>query len=90
MSTDTPITKREMEGLLHGVHQRLDNYEKRFDRLETSLNQRCDHLDDLVETVASEVNSISTILEPLVPVQHDHEQRISRLERGYTRLILKS
>ena len=46
--------------------------------------------DDLLETVATEVNSISTLLEPTIPMQHAHEQRISRLERGYTRLILKS
>ncbi len=48
------------------------------------------HHDDLLETIATEVNSFSMITEPIVPVQHDHEERIGRLERGYTRLLLKS
>lgn len=62
-----------------GVQETLHDHEKRFD-----------HHDELLEALATEVNAISTILEPLVPVQRDHEERISRLERGYAQLILKS
>lgn len=96
-SDQAPVTKKEMAELLtefrDDIHDRLDRHERRFDSIDQGLdqlNKRIDRLDDLIETVATEVNSISTILEPLIPVQHDHEQRISRLERGYTRLILKS
>ena len=64
---------------VNSVQETLHGHEKRFD-----------HHDELLEALATEVNSISLILEPLVPVQHDHEERISRLERGYTRLILKA
>ncbi len=78
---------------VHATQEILHRHDKRFDQLDTLLDRfdtRLNHFDDLLETVASEVNTVSTIIEPLVPVQRDHEERISRLERGYTRMLLKS
>lgn len=82
------------------VHDQLDEHEKRFTsidgrftNIDGSLQEIKDtlrHHDDLIETVAREVNTLVTSLEPVLPAQHDHEERIGRLERGFTRLILKS
>ena len=74
---------REFEARLE---KRFEKIDQRFESVEAHLA----HHDDLLETIATEVSETQNILAPLVPKQTSHEERISRLERGYSRLILRS
>lgn len=83
----------EHEKRFTNIDNQLVKVENRFTTIDHTLKEIKEtlrHHDDLIETVAREVNTLVTSSEPLVPVQYDHEERISRLERGYTRILLKS
>ncbi len=67
------------------VTTRLD----RHDELLANIHGKLTHHDDLLETIAAEVSDVQNTLAPLIPEHKNHEERIVRLERGYTRLILR-
>lgn len=83
----TPVTKQM---IVEFITEYMQAFEERQNKHFESIHRQLNHHDDLLETISTEVSETQNILTPLVPKQSNHEERIARLERGYTRLILRS
>jgi chromosome segregation ATPase len=76
----------DMHEQFGNIREQFKNMDTRFARVEKKLNEH----DELLEMIASEVSGTQNLLNELAPARKDHETRITRLERGFTKLILKS
>ncbi len=82
------------------IHEKLTEHDRQFVQIHEvlidhttqlkSIHKTLHEHDDLLEMIAGEVSGTQNLLNELVPARKDHETRITRLERGLTRLILKS
>jgi chromosome segregation ATPase len=75
------------------IDARLERIDVRFESIDGQLqkiHERLREHDDLLEMIAGEVSGTQNLLNELAPARKDHETRITRLERGFTKLILKS
>lgn len=68
------------------IHSKLKEHDAQFIRIHSELKEH----DELLEMIAGEVSGTQNLLNELAPTRNDHETRITRLERGFTKLILKS
>lgn len=86
MSQETLLTKELFLEVMQGVNGRFESIDDQFRKVHEKLREH----DDLLEMIAGEVSGTQNLLNELAPARKDHETRISRLERGFTKLILKS
>lgn len=76
-----------------GIDEQFNRVDDRFGNIDAQFRKLHEKLlehDDLLEIIAGEVSGTQNLLNELAPTRNDHETRITRLERGFTKLILKS
>jgi archaellum component FlaC len=77
---------KAVNGQFKTVNDQFAGIDGHFRQVHEKLREH----DDLLEMIASEVSGTQNLINELVPTKKDHETRITRLERGLTKLILKS